>query len=162
MNPEKDGRCKFDQQGMKDCIRATCEIDIEYFQKEFKKGFTHPDAKVNGLHPELLDCSDTIPASDTTPEWLVGLPKLGGDCFIKCRDGYKFAEFGENIGVGSGWDDQGRLKITCRASHKWGHNGDFYGPIEWNVVDANCYLNPWTYPLSCQKYPQCIPDDVDP
>ena len=143
---------------MKDCIVAVCTTNMEFFKSEFKKGFTHSRAKKDGLHPELLDCSDTIQASDTTPPGLVGVPKLGGHCYIKCKDGFKFAEYGEDIGVGSGWDDQGRLKITCHESYKWGHNGDYFGPIVWNVFKADCYLRGW----GCESYPQCIPEDADP
>ena len=143
---------------MRECTVALCSMNMEYMANEFKKGFTHPQAKKDALHPELLDCSDTIPASEGTPSTLVGKPKLGGHCYIKCKDGYKFAEYGEDIGVGSGWDDQGRLKITCDISYKWGHNGDFFGPIQWNVYSADCYLKEW----GCESYPQCIPEDADP
>ena len=130
---------------------------MNYFIEQFKRGFTHPRAKKDGLHPELLDCSDTIPASDTVNPWLVGRPKLGGHCYIKCKDGYKFAEYGED-GIASGWDDQGRLKITCHESYRWGHNGDFFGPIVWNVFHSSCDLKGW----GCDSYPQCIPEDADP
>ena len=105
-------------------------------------------------HP-ILDCSDTIPASEGTPTTLVGKPKLGGHCYIKCKDGYKFAEYGEDIGkmvkIGSGWDEHGRLKITCRESY-------MFGPLVWNVFHYDCDL----YSRYCYDYPQCIPEDADP
>ena len=123
--------------------------------EQFKKGFTHPRAKKDGLHPELLDCSDTVP--DTAAVNIAGAPKLGGHCYIKCKDGYKFAEYGDE-GVASGWDENGRLKITCIEKYDWGHNGDFFGPIVWNIFHGNCDMKGW----GCDSYPQCIPEDADP
>ena len=139
---------------MRECILAACETNWWYFTEQFKKGFTHPRAKKDGLHQELLDCNDTIP--DGFPS--AGAPKLGSHCYIKCKDGYKFAEYGDDSGLASGWDDQGRLKITCTQFYKRGHNGDYFGPFVWNVFHFNCDLNGW----GCDSYPQCIPEDVDP
>ena len=123
--------------------------------EQFKKGFTHPRAKKDALHPELLDCSDTVP--DTAAANIAGAPKLGSHCYIKCKDGYKFAEYGDE-GVASGWDENGRLKITCVEKYDWGHNGDFFGPIVWNIFHGNCDMKGW----GCDSYPQCIPEDADP
>ena len=125
---------------MRECILATCTTDMDYFKDEFEKGFTHPRAENDGLHPELLDCNDTIPASDTIDPELVGKPKLGGHCYIKCKDGYKFAEYGEDIELGSGtymgsslsWDENGRLKITCHEAYLGGT------PFRWNFFDCYC------------------------
>ena len=140
---------------MRECTLATCTTDMDYFKDEFEKGFTHPRAEKDGLHPELLDCSDTVP--DTAAVNIAGAPKLGGHCYIKCKDGYKFAEYGDE-GVASGWDENGRLKITCVEKYDWGHNGDFFGPIVWNIFHGNCDMKGW----GCDSYPQCIPEDADP
>ena len=150
---------------MRECTLATCTTDMDYFKDEFEKGFTHPRAEKDGLHPELLDCNDTIPASDTVDPDLVGKPKLGGHCYIKCKDGYKFAEYGEDIKVGwgsgwdehgSGWDEHGRLKITCHDS------SPYLGgtPLRWNIFDYFCDRS--GHVLDCRDYPQCIPEDADP
>ena len=147
---------------MRECILATCTTDMDYFKDEFEKGFTHPRAENDGLHPELLDCNDTIPASDTIDLELVGKPKLGGHCYIKCKDGYKFAEYGEDIELGSGtymgsslsWDEHGRLKITCHEAYLGGT------PFRWIFFDYYCDQSGTVW--YCRDYPQCIPEDADP
>ena len=40
---------------MRECVMATCTTDMDYFKDEFEKGFTHPQAIKDALHPELLD-----------------------------------------------------------------------------------------------------------
>ena len=102
-------------------------------------------------------------------------PKLGSHCFLKCKDGYKFAEFarGEEIHVGDGWDDQGRLKITCKSLHWSNHgwlDGDQWNPTQWNLFtkvwggSGRCWKMPETtqHHHACHKFPQCIPNDSDP
>ena len=98
-----------------------------------------------------------------------GKPLVGSHCFLKCKKGYKFAEVGQDIKVGDGWDDQGRLKITCSLLH-WTQHGHFdWNPTQWNLftknwdTGGNCWKMPEhiSHPHACHNFPQCIPDKAD-
>ena len=132
---------------------------------EFELGYEHPDATrlvfcevfvvfssifkfSDGFVDHLVDCTETVP-QDFEDQSIAGLPLMGSHCYIKCKEGYRFADADQES-----LDDQNRIKITCYD--------DWYHGMEWSIL-----ANAWDkygdcngdYGNNCGDYPECIPEN---
>ena len=101
-----------------------------------------------GFVDHLVDCEETVP-QDWEDQSIAGLPLMGSKCYLKCKEGYRFADADQEY-----LDDQDRLSIRCDDS--------WYFGMEWNILE-----NAWDkygdcngdYGNNCGDYPECIPDN---
>jgi len=142
------GRCSFDERKMGRCISSTCHVSVSFMLSEFELGYEHPDATSDGFVDHLVDCSEIVP-QDYEDQSIAGLPIMGSHCYLKCKEGYRFADDDQ-----PSLDDQDRLKITCNDS--WDHG------MEWSILQytwdkyGDCNGN---YGNDCGDFPECIPDN---
>jgi len=101
-----------------------------------------------GFVDHLVDCEETVP-QDWEDQSIAGLPLMGSKCYLKCKEGYRFADADQEF-----LDDQDRLSIRCDNS--------WYFGMEWNILenawDTNGDCNGHNGD-NCSFYPECIPDN---
>jgi hypothetical protein len=143
-----DGRCSFNVRKMGHCIDSVCGNSVTGMFSEFELGYEHPEATSDGFLDHLVDCTETVP-QDWEDQSIAGLPLMGSKCYLKCKEGYRFADEDQEF-----LDDQDRLSMTCIDSMYFG--------MQWNILE-----NPWDkngdcdgdYGNDCGDYPECIPED---
>jgi len=130
------------------CISSTCYNSISWLLSEFELGYEHPEATSDGFVDHLVDCSETVP-QDYEDQSIAGLPLMGSVCYLKCKEGYRFADEDQEY-----LDEQDRIQIRCYD--------DWYHGMEWSILG-----NAWDkygdcngdYGNNCGEYPECIPDN---
>ena len=111
----------------------------------------------DGFVPYLVDCTETVP-DDWEDKSIAGSAVLGSHCYLKCKEGYRFADDDQQY-----LDDQNRRIIRCIQSRIY----DPYGGGDWDTIDWDIFLDVQDiygdcngdYGDNCNYYPECIPDN---
>ena len=85
----------------------------------------------DGFVPYLVDCTETVP-DDWEDKSIAGSALLGSHCYLKCKEGYRFADDDQQY-----LDDQNRRIIRCIQSRIY----DPYGGGDWDMIDWDIFLD---------------------